>query len=298
MRPLLSLFIFISLFLSRTPAQAAEPFLKKGDIIALVGGEDMVVADECGYLELLLTRALPDYHLRFRSLAWEGDTVFEQRRDLNFPTWEEQFDKIGATVVIAQFGQMESLAGKEKLPEFIAAYGKLIERFSGAGKRRVVIVAPIGFSQAEHEPVLLDYTKAINQLTTAQHALFVDSRKLAGSIDHHDQRDGVHLTEAGHGDLAVVLGMKLAAAATISRPDSPELQSLLQEIRAKNRFWFDYWRIQNWAFLSGDRINQPSSRDHLDPSKRWFPPEREQFLTLLATKEKEIDALAAKLAQP
>ena len=111
--------------LNPTPWSTLVLFL----FIALVGGEDMVVASEYGYLELLLTRALPDYQLKFRCLAWEGDTVFEQRRDLNFPTWEEQFEKIGATVVICQFGQMESLAGKEKLPEFVEAYQKLIERF-------------------------------------------------------------------------------------------------------------------------------------------------------------------------
>src|SRR5438874_2546924 len=90
----LFLALFILIFISRTAAHTAEPFFKKGDIIALVGGEDMVVASEYGYFELLLTRALPDYHLRFRNLAWEGDTVFEQHRDLNFPTWEEQLDKI------------------------------------------------------------------------------------------------------------------------------------------------------------------------------------------------------------
>ena len=38
-------------------ASAAEPFFKKNDVIALVGGEDMVVASEYGYLETLLTRA-------------------------------------------------------------------------------------------------------------------------------------------------------------------------------------------------------------------------------------------------
>ena len=126
--PLLCLFV-VALLLDS--ARAAEPFFKKNDVIALVGGEDMVVASECGYLELLLVRALPDYHLRFRNLAWEGDTVFEQHRDLNFPSWEEALDKIGATVVICQFGQMESLDGKEKLPEFIAAYEKLLDRLSG-----------------------------------------------------------------------------------------------------------------------------------------------------------------------
>ena len=108
----------------------------------------MVVASEYGYLELLLVRALPDYHLRFRSLAWEGDTVFEQNRDLNFPTWEEALDKIGATVVICQFGQMESLAGKDKIPDFIAAYEKLLERLGGDGKRRIVLVPPTSHSSA------------------------------------------------------------------------------------------------------------------------------------------------------
>ena len=80
--------------------------------------------------------------------------------------------------------------------------------------------------------------------------------------------------------------------------DDPPNEQFRQLIIAKNRLWFDYWRPQNWAFLAGDRVNQPSSRDHLDPSKRWFPPEREQFLPLIEAKEKEIDALAAKLAKP
>ena len=66
-------------------------------------------------------------------------------------------------------------------------------------------------------------------------------------------------------------------------------------IVAKNKLWFNYWRVQNWAFLAGDRTNQPSSRDWRDPSKRWFPAEREEFLPLIEAKEKEIDALAAKL---
>ena len=45
-------------------AQANDPFFKKNDVIALVGGEDMVAMSEYGYLELLLQRALPDYHLQ------------------------------------------------------------------------------------------------------------------------------------------------------------------------------------------------------------------------------------------
>jgi hypothetical protein len=81
------------------------------------------------------------------------------------------------------------------------------------------------------------------------------------------------------------------------RPSTPSgIEDLRLLIVAKNKLWFDYWRPENWAFLFGDRTNQPSSRDWRDPSKRWFPAEREEFIPLVEAKEKEIDALAAKLA--
>ena len=47
----------------------------------------------------------------------------------------------GATVVLAQFGQMESFGGKSKLPEFVTAYEKLIDQIS-AKDRRVVLMSP------------------------------------------------------------------------------------------------------------------------------------------------------------
>jgi hypothetical protein len=317
--PLASL-LFSLLFLSllRPEIRAAEPFFKKGDVIALVGGEDMVVAGELGYLELLLTRALPDLQLRFRNLAWEGDTVFEQRRDLNFPTWEEQLDKIGATVVIAQFGQMESLGGKAKLPEFTAAYEKLIERFGAKGKRRVALIGPSRFeggtvlskaqASARNENVSVYSLAILNLKDQLSPAPLVAEMDLSFPPSHWRQtRDGVHLTDSGLKRVANIAGSGFDArlldfgrvlGTGLDRPDNVELRRLLALIVAKNRLWFDYWRPQNWAFLAGDRTVQPSSRDHIDPSKRWFPPEREQFLPLIEAKEKEIDALAAQLAQP
>src|SRR4051812_5414949 len=160
---------------------ADAPFLKANDVIALVGGEDMVAMTERGYLELLLTSALPTYKLRFRCLAWEGDTVFEQRRDLNYPTLDQQLEKIGATVVVAQFGQMESLAGKEKLPDFVNAYEKLLDRLSGKEKRRIVVLtstpfeitksAPCDFSHIDN----IAYCDAEADLAKRRGVPFVDS---------------------------------------------------------------------------------------------------------------------------
>ena len=69
------------------------------------------------------------------------------------------------------------------------------------------------------------------------------------------------------------------------------------EVAAKNRLWFDYSRPMNWAFLGGDRIEQPSSRDHRDPKVRWFPGELEQFGPLIEQAEAMIGELAKTMPE-
>jgi hypothetical protein len=117
------------------------------------------------------------------------------------------------------------------------------------------------------------------------------------------QRDGCHLNKTGHALWVQNLSFQYAfdlpyGDKIFGNPVNAQAQALLATIIAKNKLWFDYWRPQNWAFLAGDRINQPSSRDWRDPSIRWFPPEREAFLPLIEAREMEIDALATKLSKP
>ena len=157
--------------------------------------------------------------------------------------------------------------------------------------------------------VELRYWDAINDL--AKRLGYVTLRGDGGS-GHVWTRDGIHATPFSQlcyaGLRAYDLGCDMDAAELIIYgkdkqnrseilPNSKDEQ-LRQLITTKNRLWFNYWRVQNWAFLAGDRTEQPSSRDWRDPSKRWFPAEREKFLPLIEKKEQEIWALAAKLAQP
>jgi len=312
MRPLALLLALAFTFPHATRAQQNEPWLKAGDVVALVGGEDMVALAEEGWLETLVTWGQPKDHIRFRSLAWEGDTVFEQRRDLNYPTLETQLDRMGATVVICQFGLMESLAGKEGVAAFTEAYGKLIDRLNPEKKRRISLVKPhdFGFPQERTAAVNLsgqrlsvrnlnEYIYAISHVAAQRGARHEDPRE-PGKPTLSPTRDGVHLSAEeqewkartladGYGsiDLEDVLAHPLSARHLATQ------QALRAAIVAKNRLWFHYTRPQNWAFLAGNRTNQPSSRDHLDPSKRWFPEEMEQWVPLIEAKEKEIWALAA-----
>src|SRR6185369_6396731 len=168
-----------------------------------------------------------------------------------------------------------------------------------------------------------EYREAVENLGRNKHCLVIDySTGLwnhTGSDRGAMTRDGVHLKEGVVHDafaFFVAFGTGISAA-NVSVPSGlvgdlsdaslrlggachdarsgGEGHELLQAIIAKNRLWFDYWRPQNWAFLNGDRITQPSSRDHRDPNIRWFPAEMEQFLPLIAAREEEIWKLAAEL---
>lgn len=281
MKLLFSLALAVSTLI---PHAQAEPFFKANDVVALVGGEEMVAAAEQGELELRLVRAFPELHLKFRSLAWEGDTVFEQPRDLNYPSLEQQLDDTGATVVLAGFGLMESLAGLDGAPKFAEAYGKLIDRLAGGGKRRVVLIAPL-------TPRAVGYSSAIKALAKDRQLEFVEAGHDRKPWSYF-RRDGLHASEEGQRAIANAVLETLGHRTAPSGPLSTEEFHLADTIRAKNKLWFHYARPQNWAFLNGDRTIQPSSRDHLDPSKRWFPEEMKQWLPLIAQKETEIWKLA------
>jgi hypothetical protein len=291
--------------------RAAEPVLKPHDVIALVGGEDMVVAGEqFGFLEFQFQSALPQLRLKVRNLAWEGDTVFEQARMLNYPKLEQQLDEIGATVVIMQFGQMECLKGKQELSRFVEAYDRLINRVRGENRhRRLVLLSPSALGsgvkagdrvnealnkvRSDHE----SYVSAIRDLAARVDATYVD---IAGVQDPGAfvQRDGVHLSDQGQ---AIVAERIYAALGHAKRAEPPgqsvaSAARLIPIIKKKNRLWDRYRRPQNWAFLAGDRITQASSRDHRDPSRRWFPEEMKDFLPIIEAADREIWDVAAKLS--
>ena len=138
---LLTAWLVLATSLSASAADVHSFAFRTNDVLAFVGGEDVVEMQHNGYLELLLTAAKPELKLRFRYLAFEGDTVFEQHRQLNFPSWEQQLERVGATVVIAQFGQAESLPGTNGLARFEKAYSQLLDRFTQGG-RRLVLLSP------------------------------------------------------------------------------------------------------------------------------------------------------------
>ncbi len=74
-----------------------------------------------------------------------------------FGDMREQLERLGATVVIAQFGRIESLAGPEDSPQFAKAYRELVDQFQGQA-RLVVLVTPTPFEKPP-SPLIPDLSK-------------------------------------------------------------------------------------------------------------------------------------------
>ena len=251
------------------PQLPFEPFaggrftLGEGDVVVLVGQENLVREQEYGFLESKLAAGFASVSPRFRSMAWEADTVYEQWRDLNFGDWFTQLETVGATVMISQFGQMEAFDGVSRVTEFKVAYHRLLDQFARQ-TRRHVLISPMPFEKplASHapdlrqrNPVVKRFAEAVREIASERGAVFVDlftplqnrSLKSARLTD-----DGIHLHKHGLEVVAQIVAEQLG----VFPVEVPDKNLLIQAIQQKNRVWFDCWRPANWSFVYGDRISQ------------------------------------------
>ena len=304
-------------FRSTTPPRVfPEPFpggkfaLGEDEIVVFVGQENMVRMQKTGELEARLAMAFASQQPRFCYMAWEGDTVYEQRRELNFGSWETQLAAIDASVVIAHFGQMEALDGEARLPEFIAAYHRLLDRFA-TKTRRVVLIPPIpaergffGMRTMEQKARARLYAEAIRQIAEQRSAVYVDLFDDLMAIQRKKYRayagtDGFHLKPYGTRTVAFFVSRDLCRGlGTLPEfkpnPDRfPTFPALLQSIAEKNRLWFNCWRPMNWAFAYGDRTTQLFGQPFADAADGpGLAQELAQYKALIDQEEARIFALA------
>lgn len=268
--------------------------LRTGDVVVFTGQTDMVRSRQDGTLEACLSLAFADAKPLFRNMAWEGDTVYEQWRDINFGSWSDQLNSAGATVVFTQFGAMESLAGPEKIPEFIAAYERLLDQFVAKSKRIVLLSPrpfekPVGAHFPDNTPKnagVAEYSQAISKLAAKRGLIYVDLLTPLTKSDRRLTTNGIHLTPEAQPIVATLV----AEALRVPPAATEKLESLLPAIREKNRLWFDNWRPMNWTFAFGDRTEQPFGKP--GGSKPALRIELEEFIPLIAAADTRIHDIA------
>jgi len=294
---------------SLTRAAGEEISLRTNDVVGFVGGADVAAAQFSGHLESLLAVKFPG--ARFRNFGWEGDTVFAQPRDFGFPPLAEHLKRAGVTVLFIEFGRAEALSGRQSVSNFFFAMGNFVAECSKQTPR-LVLVTPPPFETpggllpdlAPRNAVLADHVEALRAIARRRSLPVVDlfaefTRATDKTVRLTD--NGFQLTPRGHARVATAWARQLGFADFAARAGAADeagvwtntdFERLRQTVIEKNRLWFNYWRPQNWAFLGGDRTEQPSSRDHRDPKVRWFPAEMERWRPLVEGKEAEIERLA------
>ena len=130
---------------------SAEPAIRFGDRIAIIGN---TFADQLrmhGYLETLLQR---HSDLSIRNLGWAGDILTARDRPVGFPSEEATLTEHKTDLVIACFGMGESFEGDAGLPAFKANLQNLIslhqsKTYNGRSPARVILVSPIAQEDLE-----------------------------------------------------------------------------------------------------------------------------------------------------
>jgi len=271
---------------------------RTNDVVALLGGGSAEARAQGAHWETLLTAAHPGHRLRILNFAHAGDTVFSQLRDVNYPGPLQQVAQAKATVCILDFGQGESYAGIERLD----AFGERLEQWvldCQALGTRVLLVTPVPVERPAGPPVEA-YARRIREIAHRRNLPVIDVFEAARS-QKVPAVDGRTLTESAMARVAAqalrpwMNGVVSPQTDDSGRFTDPSWEALRQAHLERNALWKGYTRPTNWAFLAGDRTEQPSSRDHRDPKIRWFPAEMEQFVPLLQAADRKTDALALRL---
>ena len=279
-------------------SQAQAPFaLVENDVVVFVGGTNMVRLQQAGHLETRLTQAFASVRPRFRDLSWEADTVYGQgsvierwRKD-GFGNRDDQFKRVGTTVVIAQFGRLESLAGPGGLDGFVKAYRQLIDGFQKQA-RLVVLVTPTPFEKpasrlipdlSKRNADLALYVEATGKMATRRRLIFVDlfSKAREGLTDN-----GLHTRPSAQAHVA----REIAKQLELKVSSRVKHETLLPAVIEKHRLWYDYWRPANWKLLYGDDARRQFTRG----GKNYIPFKEEwaKLVPLIARAEQRIWQIA------
>lgn len=289
------------------PGKAGAPAFKDGRLefdrdqtIAILGGTNALEMQRYGYFETLLAIIHPDIRLRVRNMAWQADTVYRQQRPRHFfqpapiryPGDTDGREPIPVDTIIFWMGQSESLEGMERLDDFRTAYIAMLDQLKTITPR-IVLVTPVPFEKTKEIPLdvternqtLAAYARVIGEVGKERELPVVyplsSVYPVKASGSGGQTRNGMHLGELGCWNAAFALMNAMTSQPTRNTPvvnasgvfDSASAEAVRQHVLKKDDLWYRYWRPTNWAFLYGNRSLQPSSRDHIDSKKRWFPKE-------------------------
>jgi len=216
----------------------ADPPIRPGDHIAIIGNTFADQLRAHGYLETLLLQRFRDDPVSIRNLGWGGDMLSARDRPTGFPSEESTLTAHETDVIIACFGMGESFAGesgleafRSQLRSFTSSHvGKI---YNGQSQVRLILVSPIAYEDLgrltpnpdQRNRQLEAYTHAMQEVAAENHVPFVDlfqaSRYLMDEPTGPQlTSNGIHLNPYGYWAISHTFCDQLLADASFSSRQS------------------------------------------------------------------------------
>ena len=244
-----------------------QPASTPGDDTILFYGNSMIERLlEQGELEARLQIALPEEHLKIRSLAWTGDEVGNRLRLEGYAQhMKNLLAEWPAKTIVLGYGLNESFAGEAGLADFRQHFtdhlNQLTRQHPGA---RFVLLSPIAVEGASHarQVDVERYSRAIAELAVEHDAAFVDlfslTRQAYAEGGEPVTENGIHLDTKGNSLVAKSLAQELLVArglssSEISEVDPAHLQEVALAASAKHRRVAEVVRPKNGVVYFGVR---------------------------------------------
>ena len=268
------------------------------DTVVFLGNTVIERSQNYGHWETALTLATGKQNLKFRNLAWSGDTVFGDARSYfgppaeGFARLKADLTELKPNVVIVCYGAVAAFDGEKGLPAFIAGYEQLLDMISAsANPRQIVLVSPPPAESLEapmpnmdeHNKRLALYAKAIGELAKKRNVSFADFFTEMGTVKGLTD-NGLHFHEEGYR----VSTPKFIKSLGLTPPSDSQLNSdqgakLLEVIVAKNKLFFHRWRPANETYLRLFRKHEQGNNVKELPMFDPLIEEREKEIELLRT---------------
>jgi hypothetical protein len=230
----------LALLPAATHTAGADPAIRPGDRVAIIGN---TYADQLrvhGYLETLLLQRTRENPVSIRNLGWGADMLSSRDRPTNFPSEESMLRAHEADVIIACFGMGESFAGNKGIEAFRKALMELVtyhrgKKYNGKTAVRLILVSPIAHedlgeltpSVKRRNEELHAYSRAMGEVAKEVQVPFVNlyEKTLYLMQDNPAPRltvNGIHLNSYGYWAAGHIVAESLmpAAPAWIFRVDA------------------------------------------------------------------------------
>ncbi|HTU93746.1 MAG TPA: PVC-type heme-binding CxxCH protein [Gemmataceae bacterium] len=309
--------------------------IKPGDHICIIGNTLADRMQHDGWLETMLHSRFPKHELVIRNLGFSADELTVRLRSANFGSQDQwlagnqpipepnrlttrkgltdnrlERTNTRADVIFAFFGYNESFAGAEGLDKFkndLEAFIKhtLAQKYNGKSAPRLVLFSPIAHEDLhnrnlpdgkENNKRLEMYTKAIDEVATKNHVVFVDLFHATlgmyeASPDKRLTINGIHLNEYGNFAVAKFIDSVLADDLRPTRESEvKKWEKLRQAVLDKNFYWFSRYRTLDGYNVYGGRAFEK----YADKQSNYEDQQREMEIldVMTSNRDKRIWAVA------